>query len=480
MEQSSNILAGVKALVVVLGVHGGGVANAKWLLRHGAKVTVTDERTKEILAHSLKQFTLAERREIKFVLGGQREQDFQDADLIILGPGVDKYGKWAKLARQLGKRIENDASLFFRYTTNPVIAVTGTRGKTTTTQWIASLLHKRYPLVRASGNTPENAFLKEFNRVNGKDIPVVAEMSSWQLEHLASAGRAPHVSVITNLYPDHLNRYKGIKDYANAKANIFATQKADDFLVLNYDNEWTTYFLKKKPKALLFFISKTPLPKGKNGLYLCADYLTFRFDGVEQKLFSVKKFITSQGAHNLENLMNAVLAVKLFDSSVTVSEQDALKLASPKMRQEVVYKMGRLTVINDSCATSPDGTIAALQRFSQFGSLASKLVLVAGGTDKMLEFGALAKIIKKILPEQDVILLDGSGTRKLHEELRSFNPKTYDTLRECFTHAVEIMRGYKKGKVTLLFSPGAASFEKFLHEFDRGEQFNKLIKKYYK
>ena len=123
MSPRNEPLKGVKALVVVLGVHGGGVANAKWLVRHGATVTVTDERDRDKLAHSLAEFTQQERKKIKFVLGGQREKDFRDADMVILGPGVDKYGKWWKLARSLRKQIENDATLFFRYSNNPVIAV---------------------------------------------------------------------------------------------------------------------------------------------------------------------------------------------------------------------------------------------------------------------------------------------------------------------------------------------------------------------
>ncbi len=473
---------GEKSLVMGLGLHGGGVATAKWLVHHGASVTATDMRNEAVLAPSLRALRGVP---VRYVLGAHEHEDFRTHDLVVVNPGVPRDSAYLRTAILAGKRVENDASLFFRYSTNPVIAVTGTRGKTTTTEWVAVLLQKKYEGVRASGNTPANAFLKEFDRVYKKDIPVVAEMSSWQLEHLSRAIRAPHVSVITNLYPDHLNRYKGIRDYANAKANIFIGQHADDFLVLNYDNEWTPYYLKKKPRALTFFISTKPLPRGVQGLCVKAGWLVFRFDGMEQKLFSIKKFLTLRGAHNLENLMNAVLAVKLFDPTVPVSERDVLRLPSPRMRQEEVAKKGRLTVINDSCATSPDGTIAAIERFRKMGNI----VLIAGGTDKVLEFNALAKIIKKHIPKDQLILLEGSATKKLRTALESscdlklsrFNldMKVYATLPECAREAFRVAK-QQKGKTTILFSPGAASFEKFLHEFDRGEKFNTLVKKYIK
>jgi UDP-N-acetylmuramoylalanine--D-glutamate ligase len=467
---------GVKALVMGLGLHGGGVATVKWLVKYGAKVTATDKRDRKTLAPSIAALKGVL---VRYVLGEHRMEDFRTHDLIVVNPGVPRESEYLAAARAAGKRIENVASLFFSGNDAPIIGVTGTRGKTTTALFIAELLKNKYPKVCPSGNT-ENALLDEFDRVQGKNIPVVAELSSWQLEYLPISGRAPHVSVITNLYPDHLNRYKGMRDYASAKANIFRGQKGDDFLVLNYDNEWTEFFLKQKPKAIVFFVSVKPLPKQLNGLFVRNKKLVFRFDGMEQQLFSVERFIRERGAHNLENLLAAVLAVKLFDPTVSLTESLALKLPTPRMRQEVVYKKGNLTVVNDSCATSPDGVIAALKRFAPMGNV----VLITGGTDKELEFGELAKMIKKYIPQEQLILLEGSATAKLitllsAQKLSRLNldNRVYETFSECGREAFRVAKTLK-GKTTILFSPGAASFEKFLHEFDRGEKFNALIKKY--
>ncbi len=475
---TANTFRGVRALVMGLGLHGGGVATVKWLVKHGARVTATDMRGRVTLAPSIAALKGVK---VRYVLGGHEMEDFRTHNLVVVNPGVPRESEYLVLARAAGKRIENVASLFFRSSDAPVIGVTGTRGKTTTTLFISELLKKKYPHVRPSGNT-ENAILNEFDRVQGKRIPVVTELSSWQLEYLPISGKAPHISIITNLYPDHLNRYPNIKAYASAKANIFRHQKGDDFLVLNYDNEWTEFFLTKKPKGIVFFVSSKPLPKKLNGLFVRNKKLVFRFDGIEQQLFGVERFIRERGAHNLENLLVSVLAVKLFDPTVLLNEARALALPTPRMRQEVIYKKGNLTIVNDSCATSPDGVIAALKRFTPLGNV----VLITGGTDKELEFTALANLIKKHIPQEQLILLEGSATTKLRNSLLtqkmsrlSLDKNGHKTLEDCVREAFRVAKGLR-GKTIILFSPGAASFEKFLHEFDRGEKFNALVKKFAK
>jgi UDP-N-acetylmuramoylalanine--D-glutamate ligase len=483
---------GIKALVMGLGLHGGGVATATWLAQHGARVTATDMRQRKLLEPSIAALKGVP---VCFVLGKHSKEDFRSHDLVVANPGIPRESTYLALARRAGKRIENDASLFFRLTDAPTIAVTGTRGKTTTTLWIAELLKKNYPKVRPSGNTPDNAFLKEFDRVQGKGIPVVAEMSSWQLEYLPAAfvqggglparGRAPHVAVITNIYADHLNRYAGgMADYASAKANIFRVQQDDDFLVLNYDNAWTKFFLKQHPRGLVFFVSARPLPKRSNGLFVREKKLIFRFDGIEQQLFDIEHFLRERGTHNLENLLSAVLAVKLFDPTVVINEACVRKLPTPPMRQEIIYKKRKLTIVNDSCATSPDGTLAAIKRFTDFRCQMPKdggrIILIVGGTDKELEFDALARAIKRHIPPEQLILLNGSATTKLFGALhelgydRKHPMVAHEDLASCMRAALAVA-ALLKGETTILFSPGAASFEKFLHEFDRGKQFKQLV-----
>lgn len=471
----ASIRHGTNALVVILGTHGGGVANVKWLLRHGARVTVTDMRTREELAHSISAFTPEERKKIRFVLGGQKEEDFKKSDLILLGAGVQKKNPWRALALSLDKEVENDTSLFLSHARHPVIAVTGTRGKSTTTGWIAALLAREYPGVRPSGNTPENALLKEIDRRFLLASPHVAELSSWQLELAPRGGRSPHIALIMNLYPDHLNTYDGMEDYADAKAGIFAHQTSGDILVLNADDKWTRYFLSKKPTSQIRFFSLKPLPKGKDGVYLKDGYVFAREKNVEKKLVHAEKFIARFGEHNLANLLAAITVVRAFDPSLRTRESDILSLAAPRMREEIIYEDKKLCVVNDSTATSPDATIAALKRFSKD----KKVFLIAGGTDKDLDMTHLAKVISKTVPPNSLTLIGGSATEKLMTALESLGykaPRPKETLEECAEEAF-VRAKAEKEKVDILFSPGAASFGKFKHEFDRGEKWNEIVGK---
>lgn len=465
--------AGVRVLVMGLGLHGGGAATARWLARRGARVTVTDLRDHTALAPSL---VALRSLPIRFVLGRHEEKDFLTHDLIVVNPGVPRESPYLAIAKKAKKRIENDASLFYSLFAHPTIAVTGTRGKTTTTLWIAELLKKKYPQVRPSGNTPENALLKEFDRI-GKNtsIPAVSELSSWQLEFLPAAERAPHIAVITNLYRDHLNRYGGkMEAYADAKANIFLNQEPHDALILNRDNLWWRYFMKKTPRGHVFFTSTKPLPSNVPGLFIRGERIIFRNDaGKEQTLpIATRRFLMERGGHNLMNLLEALLAALLFDPEIHIHNREIMRLPVPRMREEIIARRGRAMIVNDSCATSPDGTIAAIKRFRNEG----RIILVAGGTDKDLDFRSLAKTISANIAPERLFLLGGSATEQLHRLLPSrFSriPK-YDTLEECVENAF-LAAKREQGASVILFSPGAASFEKFKHEFDRGEQFHRLV-----
>lgn len=465
-------LKGEKVLVMGLGVFGGGAASAKWLFEQGAEVTVSDMKNEQELGASLGKFTPLEKKNISFVLGEHREKDFLENDIIVVNPGVPKESRFLDMARKAGKRIENDASLFYRFIQNPTIGITGTRGKTTVTAWTSALLSAKHTDVMPSGNTPENALLREMVRLKDVSIPAVSELSSWQLEILPASGKAPHISVITNVFPDHLNRYKDIEEYARAKANIFTHQTPDDFLILNDVNEWTPFFLGLKPQAQIFFFSNKPLAKNKNGVFVKDGVIIFRREGKESKLADVKNFAIKMGEHNLENLLATVLAVTLLEPKLRITKKMIDTLPQIPFRQESIFSKNGLTVVNDSAGTSPDAVTAALRRFKN-------TVLITGGTDKKLEFAELAKEIKKTLKPEHLILLNGSATAKLITELENIKyckkqkPQIFETLDECINAALQAL---PKQKGTLVFSPGSASFEKFRNEFHRGETFSEIIR----
>ena len=270
-------LKGEKVLVVGLGGFGGGVATMKWLAKQGAILTVTDLRTRAELGDSIRALGSVSKK-IKLVLGEHRLQDFKNSNLIVVGPGVKLIGNnFLATAKKKGIPIVNDLLLFLENAKNPIVAITGTRGKTTTTNWTAHFLRAKYKKMKASGNSSNDAFLKLLLRLaEDKKTPAVLEISSFQLEGISTnllqdnsvelSGRGPDVAVITNLYRDHLNRHETMRNYALAKANIFKNQTKKQALILNYDNPWTRFFLSQKPKAKVFFISLYKNPPTKHFL----------------------------------------------------------------------------------------------------------------------------------------------------------------------------------------------------------------------
>jgi len=464
-----------KVLLVGLGILGGGLATALWLLKHKAQLTVTDLKSKKDLEPSLKKLKKYSSK-IKFVLGKHRQKDFDENDIIVVNPAIPttntklKVTQYLNKAKKQKKIIENEISLFFRFCRNPIIGITGTRGKTTTTNWIGHLLKVKYPQTFIGGNIPDSPVLSFLDKIS-KNSPVVLELSCFQLELLKN--QAPHIAIITNLYTDHLNRYRTLKQYAQIKANIFKYQTKNDYLILNDDNSWTKYFLSLKPKAQVYFTSLKKLPKNLNGVYFHKNWIFYQKDGHPEKITNVKIFNQLWGLHNTDNLLRAILVAKILKLSNAQIKKQLASLPQVKMRQEVVFRNENLIIINDSSGTSPEATEQALLRFKD-----KKLILITGGTDKNLNFINLAKTIKKILPAKNLTLLNGSATKKLIAQLNKthYSPSynVFETLNECFSYSL-YLTNKKQGNI-IVFSPGAASFEKFKNEFDRGEKFNQLVK----
>lgn len=431
-----------KVLLMGLGVLGGGVASARWLLEEGARLTITDMKDEAALAPSLEK--LEEYKDkIKYVLGRHEEKDFLENDIIVINPDVPADNKFVELARKSGKQIENELTLFYKFCPNKnIVAITGTRGKTTTVNWTAHLLKARNSDILIVGNSPDKPFLQEIKKCNA-DTQVVTETPSYHLEICGKSEFTPHVAVITNLYQDHINRHGSMEEYARVKGNIFKHQKESDFLILNKENEWTDFFLAQNPKSKVLYFSEEDLIVGKD------------------------EFIKMWGEHNLQNFAaSSLVALTLGVSPEEIKKQIA-SLPQIKFRQEKVFENGNLSVYNDAAATSPEALIAAMERFPE-------AVFICGGTDRELDYRKWAGVAKNIEPK-NLILLSGSATEKMKKELGWDSFSEFDSLEECFKRALEIAR--TKDKAKIIFSPGAKSFEKFKNEFDRGEQFNLLVNK---
>ena len=452
-----------KVLIMGLGLHGGGLSVTRWVVKKGAKVRVTDLKTRKELKPSLDKL---KKFRITYTLGKHKLEDFKWADIIIQNPGVPRESKFLKYAQKLDKRIENEASLFFQLCPAPIIGITGTRGKSTTTSLIYEIFKKWNKNVLMGGNIRVSTMFNIINKIKA-EYPVILELSSWHLEALPKIKKSPHIAVVTNLMADHLDRYKSIKSYAAAKKNIFKFQDKDDSVILNYDNKITKEMGKEVVSQRYWFSKK--YFTGQNGCFVKNNWIVFREGGKEQKICSIKN-IKLKGEHNLENVLAAVVVAKIHGISSKIIKNALSKFLGISDRQELIRSLKGVKYINDTTATTPDATVAALKTFDR-----KNIILIAGGSDKGLDYKYLAKEIRKRV--KNLILLEGTATDKLDEELARVNFQGFKIRTNQLKSAVFwVQKLAKKGDI-VLFSPGAASFGMFVNEFDRGDKFRTHVKK---
>jgi len=477
-KEAIKSFAGMKVLVFGLGILGGGVAAANWLIRHKAKVTITDLKSEAELTESLNRLE----QPVNMRLGGHDEADIRNCDLVLFNPDIPVRSPYVALAHKLNKTVENEATLFYRLCRLPIIAVTGTRGKTTTCAWIEHFISSRFTAVPA-GNSPDNPFLhtlqvledKATERIapgDGKPPVVVNELPSYHLEYFEGVERSPDVAVITNIFQDHLNRHTSMQEYVDTKANIFRNQTMEQSLILNHGNPWTAYFGQQTGRRPLMHFSISELPTGVAGLYYDNGFLYTQDRSASngEKVLEVKGFIERRGRHNLENLLTSVLAANRAGIPWDEIQAGIARLPEIAFRQEVIFRDHGLVVVNDNAATSPDGCMAAIERFG-----GPTCILITGGTDRELDYSAWAECVRKRIPADHLVFLEGSATDKMLHELREYVtlPTILTSLDACFDTALERVKGFETAFI--VFSPGAKSFEKFDNEFARGRAFNAIV-----
>ena len=294
-----------KVLLFGLGILGGGIATANWLLKKGVKLTITDLKTADQLKDSISKLISP----VKLSLGGHSKKDIDNNEIVVLNQDISINNEYVQYAFSLGKLVLNEAGIFFEEFKKPIVAVTGTRGKSTTTAWINHFLNSKFRSSIA-GNNSENPYLLVLDKKDSLDM-VVLEVPSFQLEFVEKNPIQPKIAVITNISQDHLNRHDTMEKYADAKANIFKYQITNDQLILNADDGWTKFFLSKKPKAGVKYFSMKKLPAGKDGLWFKEETIYFK-DGKDfAKVLKLDNTILSLGEHNIYNLLASMLAANL-------------------------------------------------------------------------------------------------------------------------------------------------------------------------
>jgi len=418
-----------------LGLLGRGIGVARFLAEAGAQLTITDLKTKKELKLSLDK--LKKFKKINYILGRHRLADFRNKDMIIKAAGVPLDSLYIKEALRNKIPVEMDASLFIKLAKIKTIGITGTRGKSTVTDIIYQILKKNYSLgnVFLGGNVKGVATLPLLKKVKKNDI-VVLELDSWKLQGFNDLKISPQISIFTNFLPDHMNYYKNRMDlYFKDKSSIFKFQNKNDYLIVSQQ-------AKKEITKRFNNIIKSKIIITKNEKW-------------QTKLI---------GEHNQENFNLASQVLEILGIKKSIIKKEIKNYSGLPGRMEFVRNFKGIDYYNDTNATSPEAVIAAINAINK------DIILIAGGNDKELNYKEMVEIIEKKV--KTLILIKGTATEKI-VDLMGYSIETVDNMRD----AIKKANKFAKNGDMILLSPGAASFGIFKNEYDRGNQFVKLIKR---
>lgn len=458
MKNCKEKFKGKKITVMGLGILGRGLGYTKFLAECGADLIVTDLKTKDQLATSLKALEKFKNPEgkntsygagIKYTLGEHKLEDFRNRDMIIKAPGVPLDSIYIAEARENGIPVEMDVSLFAKCAPEVmIVGVTGTRGKSMTTTLIYEILSKNIKnrKVYVGGNLRGVATLPLLAKVKSGDI-LVCELDSWQLQGFGEEKMSPHISVFTSFMDDHMNYYKNDrKKYFDDKANIFKYQNKNDILIIRPGMK--EYIKKGEVKGKLIVANR------KN---------------IEDYSFTVP------GKFQQENLACAVEVAKLFNISEPKIKNAVKNFKGLEGRIQLLKNHKGIKIYNDNNATTPEATMAGIEALSVFSKdkkFEKKIILICGGSDKNLPLEDLVKGINKFC--KAVIMIPGSGTDKLVSSSKFL--VTSEKAKDLKDAVIKALKKAKKGDI-VLFSPAFASFGMFNNEYERNDLFVKIIKK---
>lgn len=449
--------------ILVVGLGKTGVSLTKLLVENGAQVTISDHKSKPELSGTVEH---VEGLGVKLDLGGHSPKTFLAQDLIILSPGVPSNLKIFDYANAHGIKITNETEFVCQFIKEPIVAVTGTNGKTSVARLTEAFLRESGIDVWVGGNNFQP--MTEYLRSGVKAKVVIAEVSSYMLEKVETF--APVNIVFTNLAENHLDRYKSMEDYVNAKRKIFRNTNQATTSILNADDN-AVVELARDPivqKGRIFYFSrKTSLePQIMNigGAVNVGDEIRVR-TGPEIEYYS-SKLIKMLGKHSIENIMAAILVAREHGAHHDAIQKVIDTFAGLPHRLEYIRKVGGVRFYNDSKATNVHAVLRALDSFTE------NVILIMGGKDSNLSFEALKGPVKRKVKS---LILVGEAKERVNRDIGDFS-ETF--LIGTFEEAVLI--AYQKSRIndTVLLSPGCPSTDMFDNFEERGDYFREIINKF--
>ena len=479
---NKEFFVGKKVLVMGLGRFGGGVDVAKFACDAGAKVIITDLASADELHDSVEE--LEEFPRIEYHLGAHSAGDFEWADVVVANPAVAPGNKFLELARRRSKFVTSQIDIFFELCPAQIVGITGANGKSTTAALTAHLLKAaidksirskedviaseakqsrstqyairdtRHEKVWLSGNIGNEPLLTVIDQIGSDDL-VVLELSSFQIEQLAQIKKAPRVALLTNLTPNHLDRYGAFISYCAAKENIFKFQELNEsepaLSIFNAEDEIGAEWFEKYKKD-----------KGR----ICINFSTKDISKEIQDCFGLP------GRANLSNLAAAIAIAKHFGLTDGHVKNCLPEFKTLPHRLELVAEINGVRWYNDSKATTPEGAIAGLEAFEQ------PRIIIAGGYDKHIPFDELGAVIAQ---RAKAAILIGQTAEKIADAIRQRNTQyairnTQIEFVDSLAEAVEQARQHAASGDVVLLSPACASYDMFDNFEHRGREFCRLVR----
>lgn len=438
--------------VAVIGI---GISNQpllRLLLERGVSVTARDRKT------DLGSFGQElQKRGCRLKLGEDYLADLTE-DVIFRTPGMRPDLPELAAAVSRGSTLTSEMEVFFQVCPCPILAVTGSDGKTTTTTIIAELLRKAGRTVHLGGNIG-HPLLAESGSIRPSDLAVL-ELSSFQLMTMT---RSPHVSVITNLAPNHLDVHRDFAEYLSAKENIFTHQSAGDIAVFNADNELTAEAAKRAPGRVRLFSRRQEV---EDGVFLRKDAVIVRRDGCERQVMATED-IRLPGVHNVENYLAAIAVVDGLVPDDLIREF-AREFGGVEHRIELIRTRKGVRWYNDSIASSPSRTIAGLRSFP------GKVILIAGGKDKGISYDPLGPVVNKHVK---LLLLCGATAGVIRKAVETApNFAGLEIIDTADYHEAVALADSRAGEGdVVLLSPASTSFDRFANFMERGNVFKEIV-----